>query len=292
MMVGDLTKADYFMKSKKKQVPLIFAKSESSLGFRVYDKRIPEIKTSGLKDRRLMLKDLQKSKEKERKTAEEFFEKVFFANENPKILWSSKIIHRPSLDQNLDGVFWNFHVKYKEVYTDKKIDNAVKTIKNSSIFPKEAPHRYYRPIDSLGSIVPFDQRRLIIEGFPSLEMLSTSSIKGYSVQEITSDEYEQAKAKCNTNEKNLEIFRLESPYQLHDKDTLNDAIIKVVTYLNKKNLPHSEIADLFAANNFDYGQFLNLEELKPKTYPPGVPFEPEQALWYFLDRNRELLKVE
>jgi len=264
----------------KKQLSLIYARSDSNQSFRVYDETLSKNETGH------NLKQLTKERETARIKSEEFFQKVIFGHNLSKIKWHPHLVHRPTLGQDIGGVFWRFSIKFKEYCENKKIETIYKEIKTSQIMPIDGLNRSYRPFNS-----PIDV--IVVDGYSNLQMPLSSSIKGYEVTEINKEEYEKNINQCTQSTKQLEIFKLNKEYQFEETTDLMNAIYRVVSQLNKNKICFNlrDVVDFFSVNNYDYEKFLNLEELKPKTYPPGVPFGPGEALWYFLDKNRNLLTV-
>jgi len=261
----------------KKVIQPVFGKSESSQCFEIYDealqKRDKSMTSEKLKDDRIK--------------AEVYFEKILFANGYQDVKWKQNLIYSPKLENIAGEKLWIFSINYTEYYSDKKFGLVSSKIKDTKIFSKETPTG--------------------MSGF----RVSRSPSKGYNVTEISELEYEQGISLCINSPHHLKVLKLNGQYELNEADSLKDVIKKIVSYFEetKEVCTPYVIRNVLNAGGFNYGRFLELDELKPQgtyssvplgisqenartlAFPNGIPFLPSDALPFYLDQNRELLGI-
>lgn len=268
------------MGPKRKSGLAVYGKGVSGQLFKVYDDRLPKVERSS------ELKALIKEKESERQRAEEYFEKVFFGITNTQITWRPRYVNRPNLGNDSNGIFWEFYIKFEEFCSNKKIETIQRDIRSSKLVIHEGPHRSYKPFNFYSEV-------LLIQEYSNLKMVLNFSNKELeSIQEISLEEYEKALSQCKKGSTTCKIIKSEDPYKLSEADGLNEVIKKVVGMFFEKDIicTPKEIADFLDANNFNYARFLKLEEIRPQNFPAGVPFDPNMALYYYIQKNKDLLK--
>jgi hypothetical protein len=262
---------------EKKVVRPVFAESQSSQCFEIYDEALQK------KDKSITFEKLKDDRTK----AEVYFEKILFANGYQEVKWKQNLIYRPKILRIAGEILWEFIINYTEYYYDKKLGSICSKIKDTKIFSKETP-----------------------TGMSDFR-INRSPFKGYNVKEISEIEYEQGISACITPPHHLKVLKLNGQYELHETDSLKDVIRKIVSYFEEAKevcTPYT-ISNVLNADGFNYGRFLKLDELKPQgTYssvplgisqenartlacPNGIPFLPSDALPFYLDQNRELLGI-